>query len=636
MRRISRADRLRYRFDNLLSRGPIVLIGFLFLLSAGILVLVVAIMAASGQIPRDGDGKLLTVPGMAWTGLLATLDTGEIENVSTNSAGALAALLLTTFGGIFLTSILIGLLTTGISNRLDALRKGRSLVVEQGHTVILGWSPLIFTLLSELVLANQNQRRSAIAILADRDKVEMEDEIRDRLGYTAHTRIICRTGSPIDLGDLELVNPHAARAIIVPTPDVTDPDAHVIKTILAITNNPRRRPEPYHIVAELHDSRNLEVARLVAHAETQLVASDDMVARIIVQTCRQAGLSVVYTELLDFGGDEIYFQNEPTLTGRTFGESLAAYEDSAVIGMRFADGRVALNPPMSTIFADGDAVIAISQDDDTVRVSGIAAPPIDPSAIQERRVIERVPERTLILGWNNGGSKVVRELDNYVAPGSLVTVVAIGPGISEDILAGGRGLRNQTLDFQEADTTDREILDGLDITSYDHVITLSYVDSLETQAADARTLISLLHLRDILERAGDHTPIVSEMLDLRNRQIAQVTHADDFIVSNQLVSMMLAQVAENRELLAVFNDLFDADGSELYLKPAADYIQLHRPLSFYTVVEAAKQHGQCAIGYRIGAKAKEPGTQYGVRVNPRKSELITFAPEDRIIVVAQD
>jgi hypothetical protein len=422
----------------------------------------------------------------------------------------------------------------------------------------------------------------------------------------------------------------------VPTPEVIDPDAHVIKTILAITNNPLRRPEPYHIVAELHDSRNLEVARLVAHAETQLVASDDMVARIIVQTCRQAGLSVVYTELLDFGGDEIYFQREPTLTGRRFGESLSAYEDSAVIGIRFADGRVALNPPMDTIFTEGDAVIAVSQDDDTVRVSGIAAPPIDLSAIQEPRAAERIPERTLILGWNNGGSKVVRELDNYVAPSSLVTVVAVGAGIGEDILAGSRSLRNQTLDFQEADTTDRGVLDGLDITSYDHVITLSYVDSLAAQAADARTLISLLHLRDILERAGRHTPIVSEMLDVRNRQIAQVTHADDFIVSNQLVSMMLAQISENRELLAVFNDLFDADGSELYLKPAADYIQIGRSTSFYTVVEAARQRGQCAIGYRIGAKANDAGDQYGVRVNPRKSELVTFAADDRIIVVAED
>jgi ion channel POLLUX/CASTOR len=636
MRKITRGDRLRYRFDNLLSRGTIVLIGLLFLLSATLLIAVVAFMAVSRQIPVDSNGHTLSVPGMAWTGLLTTLDTGEIENVANNSAVALGALLLTTFGGIFLTSILIGLLTTGISGRLDSLRKGRSLVVEQGHTVILGWSPQIFTVLSELVIANQNQRRAAIAILANRDKVEMEDEIRARLGDTGHTRIICRTGSPIDLGDLELVNPHAARSIIVPTPEGEDPDAHVIKTILAITNNPHRRPEPYHIVAELHDSRNLEVAHLVGRAEAQVIASDDMVARIIVQTCRQSGLSVVYTELLDFGGDEIYFQREPGLTGRSFGEALLAYEDSAVIGLRFADGRVALNPPMDTTIADDDAVIAVSEDDDTVRLSGQAAPPIDESAIREPQQIEPIPERTLILGWNRSGGKVIGELDNYVAPGSKVTVVAAGPGVEESVQASGTGLRNQTLTFQEADTTSRAILDRLEITNYDHLITLSYADSLDAQAADARTLISLLHLRDILQRTGRRIPIVSEMLDLRNRELAQVTQADDFIVSNQLVSLMLSQISENRELLPVFNDLFDADGSELYLKPAANYVELGRPVSFYTVVEAARRRGHVAIGYRLSALSTDAAAQYGVRVNPRKSETVTFADGDRIIVVAEE
>lgn len=635
MRKITRADRLRYRFDNLLSRGPIVLIGLLFLLSAALLVAVVAFMAITRQIPNDGNGHGLSVSGMAWTGLLTTLDTGEIENVANNSAGALAALLLTTFGGIFLTSILIGLLTTGISSRLDALRKGRSLVVEHGHTVVLGWSPQIFTVLAQLVMANQNQRRSAIAILADRDKVEMEDEVRARLGDTGNTRIICRTGSPIDLTDLELVNPHAARSIIVPTPEGDDPDAHVIKTILAITNNPRRRPEPYHIVAELHDSRNLEVAHLVGRAEAQLVALDDMTARIIVQTCRQSGLSVVYTELLDFDGDEIYFQPEPGLTGRTFGEALLAYEDSAVIGLRFVAGGVALNPPMDTIIAAGDAVIALSQDDHTVRLSGQAAP-IDECAIRVAPMPAHRPERTLILGWNRSGGKVIEELDNYVTSGSRVTVVAAGPGVEESVQASGHGLRNQTLAFREADITSRAMLDELEITGYDHVITLSYADTLDLQAADARTLISLLHLRDILERAGRRIPIVSEMLDLRNRELAQVTQADDFIVSNQLVSLLLSQIAENRELLPVFNDLFDADGSELYLKPAAHYIELGRPVSFYTVVEAARRRGHAAVGYRIAADASDSAMRYGVRLNPPKSEPITFAEGDRIIVVAED
>ena len=48
---------------------------------------------------------------------------------------------------------------------------------------------------------------------------------------------------------------------------------------------------------------------------------------------------------------------------------------------------------------------------------------------------------------------------------------------------------------------------------------------------DAKTLVTLLHLRDMAQK--DETPfsIVSEMLDLRNRELAEATQVDDFIVS---------------------------------------------------------------------------------------------------------
>jgi hypothetical protein len=251
-------------------------------------------------------------------------------------------------------------------------------------------------------------------------------------------------------------------------------------------------------------------------------------------------------------------------------------------------------------------------------------------------VARSAPERTLILGWNKGGSTILRELDQYVAPGSQATVVAEGEGIGEAIEAVGASLRHQAVTFQQGDISDRRTLDEIDVTAYNHVITLSYSDTLDVQAADACTLITLLHLRDIGERTGQDVSIVSEMRDLRNRQLAQVTQADDFIVSNHLVSLMLTQIAENRELLPVFNDLFDADGSELYLKPASDYVEIGRPVTFYTVVEAARRRGHVAIGYRQATQARDAAASYGVRVNPRKSSSVSFAADDRIIVVAED
>jgi len=126
------------------------------------------------------------------------------------------------------------------------------------------------------------------------------------------------------------------------------------------------------------------------------------------------------------------------------------------------------------------------------------------------------------------------------------------------------------------------------------------------------------------------------MLDTRNRALAEVTQADDFIVSDKLVSLLLAQVSENKALNAVFTDLFDPDGSEIYLKLASNYVHLGQPMNFYTVVEAARQRNEVAIGYRIDAQSDDASKAYGVVINPNKSDTITFSEWDRIIVLAEE
>lgn len=633
MKSVSLATRLRYEFDNLMARGTIALLALLFIVTVAMIMIIAFLVTVTGVDVRE-DGSHIGFPALVWMVLLRTLDPGTMGG-DTGSEFFLGSMLLVTFGGIFVVSILIGIISNGITQRVEELRKGRSFVVESNHTLILGWSPSIFSIISELMIANANQTRSSIVILANQDKVEMEDEIRGHIGSTGKTRVVCRSGNPIELADLEIVNPHAARSIIILAPEVADPDSHVIKTILALTNNPNRRADPYHIVAEIRNPKNMQVAQMVGRDQAEFVLVGDLISRITVQTCRQSGLSVVYTELLDFGGDEIYFYEEPRLVGKTFGQALLMYEDSALIGLRKRDGRVLFKPSSDMLIETGDRAIAISEDDDTVKLSGLTELGIEPDAICQQPPQAVMPERTLILGWNQRTPITIRELDNYVAPSSAVTVVSDISDAENEIARRVGDLKNQTLNLRLGDTTDRRVLDDLNIPSYNHVIVLSYSDTLDPQAADARTLITLLHLRDIREKCGCDFSIVSEMLDVRNRELAEVTHADDFIVSDKLVSLMLSQVSENKELGAVFADIFDPEGAEIYLKPATNYVELGRPVNFYTVVEAAKQRNEIAIGYRLRALAGDAAQAYGVKVNPRKSERVTFAEPDRIIVVAE-
>jgi ion channel POLLUX/CASTOR len=632
MRKITLGDRLRYAFDNTMSRGAGALIAWLFLASAALVLVVTTFVVVVGVAPAEKDGPPLGFAGVAWMSFMRTLDAGTMGGDS-GSPVFLGAMLAATMGGVFVVSALIGILTNGLEAKITELRKGRSMVVEQGHTLVLGWSSQVMSIVSELAIANQNQKRSTVVILADRDKVEMEDEIRAKVGDTGRMRVVCRTGDPIDQADLSIGSPDTAKSIIVIGSEGGDPDSQVIKTVLALTNNPKRRREPYHIVTQIRDARNLAPARMVGKDEAKIVLASELISRITVQTCRQSGLSVVFTDLLDFDGDEIYFADVPGLAGKTFGEALHMFDDSALIGLRFRDGTTKLNPPMDTRIEAGDIAIAIAEDDDAIRLSK-GKPSIQKSLIREGHPEPAEAEHTLILGWNRRAPEIIKELEAYVAEGSEVLVVADHAGAGEVLAAECGALVRQKVTFELGDIADRRTLDRLGVDRFRHIITLSYSDDLGPQEADAKTLVTLLHLRDIEEKRGESYSIVSEMVDPKNQKLAEVTQADDFIVSDRLVSLALTQISENAHLGPVFDDLFDADGAELYIKKASDYVALGEAVTFHTVLEAARRRGEVAVGYKLKEHSDDAGKSYGVVLNPRKADKVALHEHDGVIVLA--
>lgn len=629
---VSLGERLRYEFDKSMAAGPIALVGWLALVSLIVIILSATVLA----LAHIGPEETFDWVEAAWQSLMRTMDAGTMGGDS--GWGFRGVTLFVTLMGILVFSALISIISAGLDAALENLRKGRSRVLEADHTVILNWSASIFDIISELCIANESRKKPRIVIMANKDKVEMEDAIADKVGSTGNTVVICRNGDPTDLFDLSLVNPQTCRSIIVVSPEgVESPDKQVIKTVLALTQDPKRRDERYQIAAELRDIANAEVARIVGGDELQLVLADDLISRLVVQSSRQLGLSAVYSELLDFDGCEIYTTEIDELVGMTYGDAIMSFEDSSLIGLRFPDGRVRMNPPMDTVIEPGSRAIIIAEDDASIRLSPLPEDAIDAPAIRKPKAVKRGPERILILGWNRRGPLIAHELSRYVKPGSLLTIAADTPGFADEIKALPLGSRNLKIEAKVVDTAHAASVEKLNPGGYDSVMVLGYSNHMDAQSADTHTLISLLHLRKISERSGRHIPVVSEMIDIRNRELAEVTGADDFVVSNKLVSLVLAQASENEHLSAIFDDLLDEEGSEIYIRPIGDYVDLAHPVNFYTIAEAARQRGETAIGYR----RQRPGERDdrgmgGVVVNPNKSEALDYEPEDRIIVLAED
>jgi ion channel POLLUX/CASTOR len=613
--------RLRYRFDTAFSRGPTSVIIWLGAIVVIEVLLAATLLAAFRVRINNAHASFLEA---FWQTLLQILNTGTILN--DNGWPLRVTALIITLSGIFLASALIGIIAAGINRKIEDLRRGRSFVVEEGHTLILGWSPRIFTVIGQLCIANDGNEGDCIVVLAPLEKPDMENEIRARVGSTRGTRIVCRTGDPARLHDLAIADIARARSVaVLGGTDVPGGDAATVKAVLAALLG---NPDPsVPIVAELNDPDAARALSNASKGRVHIVRASDVIANATAQACRQSGLSGVCQELLGFDGAAIYFEPAPELEGHTFGDALLAYETSSVIGIRTPDGTTHVNPPVETTFGAGDEVIAVSRDEDTVVFTGLRDTSV-PNVSRDRRRWE-TQQRILVVGWNQLGSAVLRELDTFVPKGSSADVL-----VDEHLvpIAGIEAIELGRIAVQflpcGADMEQLGVQLGPGQPPYDHVIIFGYRNLPTIDEADARTFLTLLLLHEAREnnRAGR---IVAEILDTRDLELAQATGANDFIVSDALSSCMIAQLTENPEVDAVFADLFDAAGSAVGLKPATWYVPHEGPVPFGDVVAAARERGDAAIGYRLGGDAASPV----LRMNPPKTERVTLGEQDQIVVV---
>ncbi|MBI5324234.1 MAG: hypothetical protein HZB41_02965 [Ignavibacteriae bacterium] len=147
-------ERFRYRFENTLSSGTVVLLWWLIVIGV-IIVIIAGTIVAAAQFTQDNEATISYIEAI-WDSLIRSLDPGTMGNDT--GWGFRIVMLFVTLSGVFLLSLLIGIITNSFKNRIDYLRRGKSRILESCHTLIVRWSPKIFTIISELIIANENKK----------------------------------------------------------------------------------------------------------------------------------------------------------------------------------------------------------------------------------------------------------------------------------------------------------------------------------------------------------------------------------------------------------------------------------------------------------------------------------------------
>ena len=626
-------DRVRYQVDRFLSWSPVArfmgLFGLSFLLVVGSAVLVHAVAPAEDALDF-GDSL--------WWALTHVADTGTMggdKGTLVRAAGIVATLC-----GIGVVAVLIGLVSTAMGAKLDDLRQGKSPVIDERHTLILGWGEKVFAILRELREANANQKQASIVILSTEDKEVVETAVRERMGDMGTTRVVVRQGSPSAVHDLRKVGAGRARSIIILSDEATahaqEPGARdmpAIKALLALRRIPGALTRN-HAVVELGDGERRAVVEQLGAGGVEVVAMGETLSRLMVQTSRQNGLAEVYRHLLSYEGSEFYFQAFPQLAGQPFGAAQWQMKDAVVCGVRRPgrEGRPTqclLNPADDFLLEAGDELLVIAEDDDSFSL-GAQHQPVVSREFTGAAPIARQPERLLVFGHSPRLAEMLREFDHYVLPGSEAWLM---PGLEKDVFqeylrAEVGALAALKLKFVEGDPTLPEALRRVVTGDFSTALVVADTE-LPPDEADARTVITVLLLRDLFGALGERRPrLISEILDPRTKDLLEQDYGADFVVSSEMTSMLLAQVSERRDLNAVFADLFDSDGNELYLKRAACYAAVGQPTGWLAVQQVARQRGEVAIGYLQHAAAPV--------INPPQTAVLTLAAADRVIVISED
>ena len=614
--------RLVYRFDASLNRH---IGGALVLLLFGLMLVIVAVGSLMSLPTWGPSNSSVTLLEGWWLGLTRSLDPGTFGN-DLGSEFRVLGLVVTLFG-ILALAIVIGLVSNGVDQRISHLRSGRAEVMESGHFLILGWSNKAAAIVSEL-LHSSSKKPPRIVVMSNCDRDQVEDKIGSLVGHKLSRHVVVRTGDQTNSFEIARTKPLEARSIIVVNEDEPDADADVVRTLMSLLQLDGGL-DSTPVIAEIDDENVAATLNALAGPNLYCVNSLSLVARITAQTLRNPGLSIVYENLLDFNGEELYIVPIPSDGSSTFSQLANQVRNGILLGVVNDTGDVSIAPGADRIVTVGELGIVLALDRESIDFHTKEESVSSSVSIEFLDALNE-PETFLILGWSAIGPLVLDELDPYAPPGSKV-IIAADPRYS--IVPKSANYNNfEISSFIETDSTNYLELTSLleKFPEVSHILIVCYRNEISTKSSDAKTLLTLAQIRHILDNDTklQKVTLISELLEIADVSIAASASPDDYVISERLTSLYMAQIAAQPNLAPVLDEFFAAGGHDISFRGLA--VAQEFSLSALAATEALRD--DVLLGWRR-KQSKKALMESGISLNPGKEVSNLFEENDAIITV---
>lgn len=622
--RAGTVGRLRYWIERMLGGGALLQL----LLAWGVVVAVAVIGGFLAFSFARGDAGFSEE---LWWSFLRLTDPGYLGDDEGTSRRIISTLL-TVAGYVLFMGTLVAIMTQWLFRQMRQFELGQTPVSFRQHTVVLGWTsrsiPVVNELIHPQVPANLVNR---IAVLADNiTEGPSEQVLAQPWTPKQRRRVVLRSGSLLNPEHLQRVAIMQARTVIVPSrgnfaEQTISADADAIKVLLSLHSEGQEQTRP-KVVIELQDAQKMAIARHTYRGAMEIVASDLLIARILMRSTLYPGLSgAVNALLVDAEQPQFIPSTADDFVGKRWQQIYTTALQATPCGiLREVDGQqqAFLAPTGDFVIQRGDEILYLAARLSDIQHRNVGA---QHKPVQNPQLLITPPRpkqsKVLVLGWNN---RVPALLEQFIADQrtefSVTSVSTSSVQERERKVRQRWGLPEPAelplhIEWREADYTLEAILRELKPHQYDAVMLFSSDRLGSGEEADARSIVAFMVLDYLLSQGNpDLRPhIMVELHDPSNEAYVDHSH-NEVLVSSVVVSHVLAQVAVYPQLNAVYEQLLSSEGARLgirYTPPA-----LQRLVTIGELREHALAQQAVLLGYQepSGKTVMNPPLQAKVQV----------------------
>lgn len=587
---------------------------------------------------------------------------------------------------LFTFAILVGILTDDISEAVEKVTTGNFPVPERDHTVLMGWNTQTIPILNQILQLQQRDPKGTfslpILILAEKEKEDMDAELLDEFGPTVLGKtILTRQGRLSSKDDMFRVAAGQARTVMFlhgedgAAADDDDAEEEEEEVGLQVDGKTKLLASLANLKAlgiNETANQNLIFQARVSPEEsweqdpickymlesldsgdrkyrTTLVYDMKSLTDVMAQCASQPGLAAVFRTLFERSGaaDDVSHMigKFPSLVGKTFGEARRHFDGSVILcGILPQDqSSSGLNPPDDYVIQETDRVFYLSTKQESVKLRREPTPlPEVPARVLNRARPHAPGQKYVIVAHMDDPSQLIDSLvesieQQEMSSPSTITVLTPYPLPEEP-----KGNRKVRVKYLSGELTDPELFLEAGVETADSVIFQLIGDAYTVPEKDAQTLHTILQIHGILDASNVqrekplgivcniHDPEMIEVIDAMVHDVPNKHLCVDYIEPTKLLGGILTQIASEPDLRDVFEDLFDADGQEIYVKPLSHYglSAEGQSIKWDVLQEVTRTDGDLLCGY----VTKDEEVYLAIPTDVS----VTLEEGDRLIVLAED